>query len=72
MYPPGEHRGLGGGAALCGRFSGPLLREHGDVFGQPIDIDDVGIEVVCVPFLEFASTRPVRTAETVVDSARLV
>ena len=32
----------------------PTLGEFGDVFGQPIDVDDMGIEVVGEPFFEFA------------------
>jgi hypothetical protein len=32
----------------------PALGEFGDVFGQPIEVDDMGIEVVGEPFFEFA------------------
>ena len=32
----------------------PALSQFGDVFGQPIDVDDIGIEVVGKPFFEFA------------------
>ena len=45
---------LAGMAALGGGLARPALGECGDVFGQPIDVDDMGIEVVCEPFFEFA------------------
>ena len=54
MYPSGEHRGLGGTAALDGGLARPALGECGDVLGQPIDVEDMGIEVVREPFFEFA------------------
>jgi hypothetical protein len=41
-------------AALGGGSAGPAVSEFGDVFGQPIDVDDVGIEVVGELFVEFA------------------
>ena len=50
----GEHRGLGGTAALDGGLARPALGECGDVLGQPIDVEDMGIEVVREPFFEFA------------------
>jgi hypothetical protein len=53
-YPSGEHRGLGGTAALDGGLARPALGECGDVLGQPIDVEDMGIEVVREPFFEFA------------------
>src|SRR5258708_39110915 len=53
-YPSGEHRGLGGTAALDGGLARPALGECGDVLGQPIDVEDMGIEVVPEPFFEFA------------------
>jgi hypothetical protein len=54
VYPSGEHRGLGGTAALDGGLARPALGECGDVLGQPIDVEDMGIEVVREPFFEFA------------------
>src|SRR5258708_33887437 len=53
-YPSGEHRGLGGTAALDGGLARPALGEWGDALGQPIDVEDMGIEVVREPFFEFA------------------
>src|SRR6266478_6238838 len=53
-YPSGEHRGLGGTAALDGGLARPALGECGDVLGQPIDVEDMGMEVVREPFFEFA------------------
>ena len=32
----------------------PGLSQFGDVFGQPIDVDDMRIEIVGEPFFEFA------------------
>jgi hypothetical protein len=36
------------------RVARPALGECGDVLGQPIDVEDMGIEVVREPFFEFA------------------
>src|SRR6266511_4151505 len=58
-YPSGEHRGLGGTAALDGGLARPALGECGDVLGQPIDVEDMGIEVVREPFFELAMARVV-------------
>src|ERR1700757_5359119 len=51
---PVSTAGLGGAAALDGRSARPWLSQIGDLFGQPIDVDDMRIEVVCQPFFELA------------------
>src|SRR4029453_9653690 len=53
-YPSGGHRGLGGAGAWGGGWARPAVGECGDALGQPIDVEDMGIEVVREPFFEFA------------------
>ena len=36
-----------------GRFARPAFCQCGDVFGEPIGIDKIGIEVVGKPFFKF-------------------
>ncbi len=35
------------------RFSRPSFRERGDFFGEPVGVDEVGIEVIRDPLFEF-------------------
>ena len=48
------YRGSGGTAALDRGAARPSLSQLGDVFGEPIDVDDMRVEVVGEPFLELA------------------
>ena len=52
--PSVEHRGLGGTAALDGGLAHSALSQFGNILGQPIDVDNMGIEIVREPFFEFA------------------
>lgn len=49
-----EHRGLASTAALSGGLARPAPSQFGDLLRQPIDVDNVGIEVVDEPFFQFA------------------
>ena len=58
------HRGLGGAAAFDRGTARPLLSQIVDVLGQPIDIDDMRVEVFGEPFLELAVALVARVCDS--------